>query len=188
MTPPPPCLSFDILFLFKHRALWSFFPASSLKGICLTHDFLLSANLQSAEVSRPESICQSVRHIHYGLVWNESLNIRTRQTRERKSLPWKLELDMGTSVWQGESTRECQIRPPGSLSLHLRADNAGLPISVHELHRFSGSITEIDVSFPSPCLSNTALSYLCQSVSPSLVFFQILAYRMRRLILEGMRK
>ncbi len=61
--------------------------------------------------------------------------------------------------------REWQIKPTGSLSLHLRVDNAGLPISVHELHQFSGSIVEINVSFPSLCLSNTALSYLCQSVS-----------------------
>lgn len=79
---------------------------------------------------------------------------------------------MGTSVWQGEreSRRECQIRPPGSLTLHLRVDNTGLPISVNELHQFSGSIAEIDVSFPSLCLSNTALSYLCVWLSLLLWF------------------
>lgn len=52
-----------------------------------------------------------------------------------------------------------------TVSLHLRADNTGLPISVHELHQFLGSIVEINVSFPSLCLSNTALSYLCVSLS-----------------------
>lgn len=143
-----------------------------LKGICLTPDFLLSANLYFAEVSRLESIRQSVRHIHYGLVWNESLNLRTRQTREGKKIfNVKVGVRYGNICVTGrESRRECQIRPPGSLSLHLRADNTGLPISVHELHQFSGSIAEIDVSFPSLCLSNTALSYLCVRLSLLLWF------------------
>lgn len=109
-----------------------------------------------------QSIHQSVRHIHCGLVRNESLNIRIRRTKKGKEIfRVKVGVRYGKVCLTG---REWQIKPTGSLSLHLRVDNAGLPISVHELHQFSGSIVEINVSFPSLCLSNTALSYLCVSV------------------------
>lgn len=54
---------------------------------------------------------------------------------------------------------------------------------MHELHQFSGSINEIDVSFPSLCLSNTALSYLCGSLSDFLPHPGMLDV----CVLEGMR-
>lgn len=111
---------------------------------------------------------QSVRHIHCGLVRNESLNIRIRRLKKRKEIfRVRVGVRYGNVCLTG---REWQIRPTGSLSLHLRADNAGLSISVHELHQFSGSIVEINVSFPPLCLSNTALSYLCVSLSLFLWF------------------
>lgn len=173
---PPTPLSFFWYFIpFKHTVLCDLFSLTSsllFKGICHARHLTSCYQQIFALLKSPDQspyVSHSVSHNHCGLVRNESLNVRTRQTGEGKEIfNAKVGVRYRKVCLTGrESTREWQIRPPGSPSLHLLADNASLPITVHELHQFSGSIDKIDVSFPSLCLSNTALSYLCVSLSLS---------------------
>lgn len=146
VTSPPLCLSCDILFLLNTICSVIFF--FSQRPLCCWRvsamlDTWLPALSKSLLCWSLQSIHQSVCHIHCGLVRNESLNIRIRRTKKGKEI---FRVKVGVRYGKVCLTwREWQIKPTGSLSLHLRADNAGLPISVHELHQFSGSIVEINV-------------------------------------------
>ncbi len=158
--PPPLCLSCDILFFLNTICSVIFFFPNVLSAAAEGYLPCLTSCYQQIFTLLKSSVHTSVSPSHS--LWSSEKWVLEYPYKGKEIFRVKVGVRYGEVCLTG---REWQIKPTGSLSLHLRADNAGLPISVHELHQFSGSIVEINVSFPSLCLSNTALSYLCQSVS-----------------------